>query len=129
LGEWYGEDGPVSVDDVLADDEGYLESGLLHGDFLHLVDVLQLPHVEEGPHCSLSDLLDDFGGERLIAVGDLLQLAHLFLEGHDGQKLLDGCLYVLLCLDAADHLLELDPVEAFVFEALDLVPRDGVSHG
>ena len=49
MGEWYGEDGPVSVDDVLADDEGYLESGLLHGDFLHLVDVLQLPHVEEGP--------------------------------------------------------------------------------
>lgn len=106
------------MDDISGDDERDLQSGLLHGDLLHEVYVLELEDIQEASDASVGDVLDQCWRECLLSVGPLLQLSQFLLEGHDGEKEFDGDLYVFFCFDVADHFEEVQLVDAFVFEAL-----------
>lgn len=85
------------------------------------VYVLELEDIEEASDAAVGDVLDECGREGLLPVGPLLQLSQLFFEGHDGEKEFDGDFYVFFCFDVADHFEEVQLVDAFVLEALELL--------
>ena len=59
MSERYGEDCFIPVDDISGDEEWNFQPGLLHGDLLYEVDVLELPDIQKGADASIGDVLDE----------------------------------------------------------------------
>ena len=47
------------MDDISGDEQWNFQPGLLHGDLLYEVDVLELPDIEKGADASIGDVLDE----------------------------------------------------------------------
>ncbi len=84
-----GEDGPVPVDDVAAEDEWDPEPGLLDREALEVVPQLAAGGVEEGADRARADGVER-GLVGVLVVGALGELADLLLERHPGEEGLDG---------------------------------------
>ena len=109
------------MNDVFSDDQRDFESRLFHGNFLHLIDIFQFPHIEKSAHSSVLQSLDDLWGQCFVSIRNLLQLSYFFFESHDGEILLDGNLNVFFCLDLLNKELKLLEINSFAFQFIHLL--------
>ena len=116
------------MNDVSPNQERYFESRLLHGNLLHLIGVLHLPHVEERAHPPIDDGLDDVLGNVFVPAGYLKELSYFFTKGHHVEVYLDGFLDVLVGLYFLDHRVQLLQVDSFALHFVHVLLAEGHSH-
>ena len=116
------------MDNVSAENQRNLESGLLHDDFLHLVGILDPPDVDDGADSSINKSLDDILRDGLVSTGHLEKLPNLLLNGHNGKILLNGLLDIFLGFDLLDHGLKLLEINSLTLHLVHLLLTQVNSH-
>ena len=107
LCEGYRKDSSISMDNISTKNQRNFESWLFHGDFLHLIGILNFPNIDNGADSTINKSLNNILWYGLISTGHLEKLSNFFFNSHNGEILLDSFLYIFWTFNLLNHILQM----------------------